>query len=72
MKLHKMSVDNVGTEIHDSVVALHNLIIKAQQLNKDLHQTEQLKRDIAEAKKALDTFEQYASKFFKPMPPGKR
>jgi hypothetical protein len=72
MKLHKMSVDNVGTEIHDSVIALHSLIMKAQQLNKDLHQTEQLKRDIAETKKALDQFDQYLARFLKPLAPPKR
>jgi hypothetical protein len=57
MKVYKTAVDNVNEAVNQSIVVMHQFILKAQQLNDDLKKVQTLAQQIKEVKKTLPSFE---------------
>eukprot|EP01120_Amphizonella_sp_Union-15-10_P009626 TRINITY_DN368_c0_g1_i2.p1 TRINITY_DN368_c0_g1~~TRINITY_DN368_c0_g1_i2.p1 ORF type:complete len:155 (-),score=28.35 TRINITY_DN368_c0_g1_i2:58-522(-) len=57
MKVYKVTVDNLADAVSQSVVSMHDLITKGQELNTDLKKVESLHKKIKDIKKMLDTLE---------------
>jgi hypothetical protein len=55
MEIYKLSVDNLQEQVNESLVSMHTLITKCQELNQDFKKIHEMHAEIRSIRKDVDT-----------------
>lgn len=62
MQCYKTATDRLNEQVQASVLVMHGLIVKCQQLDNDFKKIQELQKQIREIKQMLDIFEEHINK----------
>lgn len=62
MQLYKTATDRMSEQVQQSVLVMHGLIVKCQQLDNDFKKIQELQKQIREIRQMIDVFEAQVNK----------
>jgi hypothetical protein len=65
MQCYKVATDRLHEQVQASVLVMHGLIVKCQQLDNDFKKIQELQKQIREIRQLLDIFDTQVTKMLK-------